>query len=122
MPKFILCKIRSTPRRINGIDFEAHPEGIVSSEPVDDDVAEVLSSIPGYVALDTQFGTITPTPTTTSTPPASTDPTSGDGEQDPSGDSGAPSASTGSDVKTETQAKPTIRKGRGRAATKKENG
>lgn len=49
----ILCTLPNASEEISGIAFEKHPNGgMVSVDPVPEDVAEVLLSIDGYKAVE----------------------------------------------------------------------
>lgn len=52
MPKFVICTIPLAPLLIGGIAFEPSVDGIVSVEPVEDEEADRLGTIPGYALAD----------------------------------------------------------------------
>ncbi len=47
----VLCTIPTATSPINGIEFEEHPEGLISADPLDEDDVAYFVSIPGYSAV-----------------------------------------------------------------------
>jgi outer membrane biosynthesis protein TonB len=54
MSKFVLCTHRSASDEINGIAFEAHPEGKISVELVGEGDCSRFERIPGYELRDSK--------------------------------------------------------------------
>lgn len=48
---FILCTLRHASNRINNLEFEEHPEGMITVEEVSQEVADYFSKIEGFSAV-----------------------------------------------------------------------
>lgn len=48
----IICTRPNAGGTISGIEFEAHPDGVISVDDVPEDIAKIMLSMTGYKAVD----------------------------------------------------------------------